>query len=191
MPELEDTVVFEVDHPASQQQKRERAKLASLSPTAKEVRFVAVDFTRDSLDEALAAAGHDAQQPTMWIWEGVVPYLTPAEVEATLHVVQRRSVKGSRLAIAYQAPSLFTRALGLLMLALAKQHVWKNEPLRSWWRPEQMRAVLERADFRVASDEDLVTLSATYGADLAGTARFARSGRIVVADRPRRMDHDR
>ena len=55
--------------------------------------------------------------------------------------------------------------------------------LRSWWRPEQMRALLERADFRVASDENLISVAATYGAELAGTARFARSGRIVVADR--------
>ena len=30
----------------------------------------------------LAAAGHDPTRPTTWIWEGVVMYLTKAEVEA-------------------------------------------------------------------------------------------------------------
>lgn len=62
MPELADTIVFEVDHPDSQRRKRERA--AALAPTAREIRFVPVDFTRDRLDEALAAAGHDPARAT-------------------------------------------------------------------------------------------------------------------------------
>src|SRR6185295_1247365 len=51
MPELRDAVVYEVDHPDSQRVKRERA--ASLTPLARELRFVPVDFTRDRLGDAL------------------------------------------------------------------------------------------------------------------------------------------
>ncbi len=93
MSELRDTVVFEVDHPDTQRDKR--ARVTSLTQTAREVRFVPVDFTRDRLDDALAHAGHDPQRPTTFIWEGVVMYLTPAEIEATLDVVARRSTPGS------------------------------------------------------------------------------------------------
>ena len=77
MPELRDVTVFEVDHPDSQREKAARA--AALLRVAREVRFVPVDFTRDRLDEPLAAAGHDPARPTTWIWEGVVMYLTTAE----------------------------------------------------------------------------------------------------------------
>src|SRR3954463_13376344 len=52
MSELSNTVVFEVDHPASQERKQARA--ATLRPMAKEIRFVPLDFARDSLAAALA-----------------------------------------------------------------------------------------------------------------------------------------
>ena len=45
MPELASADVFEIDHPASQRDKRDR--VADLRPLAKSVRFVPVDFTRD------------------------------------------------------------------------------------------------------------------------------------------------
>src|SRR5881394_2413783 len=48
MPELEGSVVFEVDHPDTQRDKKTR--IATRTPLAREVRFVGVDFTRDSLD---------------------------------------------------------------------------------------------------------------------------------------------
>ena len=47
---LKDSVVFEVDHPASQAWKRERS--AAVPYKAKDVRFVAVDFQRDQLAAA-------------------------------------------------------------------------------------------------------------------------------------------
>ena len=81
MQELRDVTVFEVDHPDSQRVKR--ARVSALQQVARDVRFVPVDFTRDRLDDALAAAGHDATRPTTWIWEGVVMYLELADIEAT------------------------------------------------------------------------------------------------------------
>src|SRR5207245_167359 len=98
MPELAGTVVFEVDHPDTQRDKVARA--AALPRLAREIRFVPVDFTRESLEEKLAAAGHDPARPTTWLWEGVVMYLTRPEIQATLAVVARRSTPGSRLVIA-------------------------------------------------------------------------------------------
>ncbi len=67
--ELARATIFEVDHPATQAEKRRRA--ARLVARSRQI-FVPVDFTVDSLDERLATAGHDAGAPTVWIWEGVV-----------------------------------------------------------------------------------------------------------------------
>ena len=69
MSELRDTIVFEIDHPDTQRDKRERAR--RLLPVAREIRHVPVDFTMDSLEDKLAAAGHDPEKPTTWVWEGV------------------------------------------------------------------------------------------------------------------------
>jgi len=60
MPELRDAVVFEVDHPDSQREKRRRA--ARLTRAAREVRFVPVDFTRDRRPGFARDRGRDASR---------------------------------------------------------------------------------------------------------------------------------
>ena len=78
MPELAGVDVYEVDHPASQDDKRARA--GDLGEPAARLHWVPVDFEHDDLTGALDEAGHDPARPTTWVWEGVVAYLTPAEV---------------------------------------------------------------------------------------------------------------
>ena len=95
-----------------------------------------VDFTRDRLDDALAAAGHDPARPTTWIWEGVVMYLERADIEATLGVIQRRSAPGSHLVVQY----IDRRSLLLPLIAVLLRRV--GEPLRSLFSSDQFRALL-------------------------------------------------
>jgi methyltransferase (TIGR00027 family) len=174
MPELRDVKVFEVDHPDSQRQKRARA--ASLAPMSREVRFVPVDFTRDDLDAALSAAGHDPSVKTTWIWEGVVMYLTVAEIEATLAVIARRSAPGSTLVVAYHshAPLLYVVAIVVRRL---------GEPIRSAFSAEAMRALLAKHGFRVTHDEDLPTIAKSLTDEVARATRPMRHLRIATAVR--------
>jgi len=172
MAELAKVSVFEVDHPDSQRDKRERA--AKLRPASADIRFVPVDFERDELEAALAAAGHDAAQPTTWIWEGVVMYLTLADIEATLRVVQRRSAPGSTIVIAYHQPSWVLSLLGFYLQRL-------GEPLRSAFRPEQMRALLARFGFAIKSDLNTQQLAQALSPGIEEVARRVRHMRIVVA----------
>jgi methyltransferase (TIGR00027 family) len=66
--------VIEVDHPASLASKRARLrKLFGHEPG--HVTYAAVDFTRDDLDAALAAAGHERSAATLFVWSGVSMYL--------------------------------------------------------------------------------------------------------------------
>src|SRR5215475_10131588 len=138
MPELGETTVFEVDHPDTQREKRER--VMALAQAARDVRFAPVGFTRDNLDDALAAAGHDQASATTWIWEGVVMYLTPAEIKAALAVIERRAAAGSRLIVVYHSPSLMLPIVGLVVRRL-------GEPLRSSFTPDAMRALVARYGF--------------------------------------------
>jgi methyltransferase (TIGR00027 family) len=74
---------FEVDHPATQEWKRERLKAAGISIPGS-LRFAPVDFERETLADGLAAVGFDPDLPTFFTWLGVVPYLTEAAVFGTL-----------------------------------------------------------------------------------------------------------
>jgi methyltransferase (TIGR00027 family) len=173
MTELASARVFEVDHPDSQRDKRTR--VSGLTRTARDVRFVCVDFTRDDLDSALAGAGHDPAQSTTWIWEGVVMYLTREQIEATLAVVARRSAPNSRLIIAYHTPALMLLLIGLLVRRL-------GEPLRSAFTPMEARSLLARYGFEVIRDEDIPEIAARLSPDLARATRMMKHMRIVVAD---------
>jgi methyltransferase (TIGR00027 family) len=184
MAELAQVDVFELDHPASQADKRDR--VGELTPVARSVRFVPIDFTRDRLDAVLDAAGHDPRTPSTWIWEGVVPYLTRAEVAATLEPIGRRSAPGSRLIVNYQAPSLRAAAGRWFASALARlarqRSPWADEPRRSSWTPAALAKLLVANVFQVVSDDDLLTLA--QGLDLPVRQRVSLSnGRVAIADR--------
>jgi methyltransferase (TIGR00027 family) len=170
MPELAEAIVFEVDHPDSQRRKRERS--ASLTPATRDLRFVPVDFTRDRLEDALAAAGHDPARPTTWLWEGVVMYLERADIEATLRVVQARSAPGSHLVILYTSPSLLRKVAGLVLGLV-------GEPFHSAFTPEQMRTLLAGSGFAVVRDDDLTRIATRLA---ASPSRLFKDVRLVSAE---------
>jgi methyltransferase (TIGR00027 family) len=173
MPELGASVVFEVDHPDTQREKVARA--AALIRVAREVRFVPVDFTRDRLDEQLTAAGHDPTRPTTWIWEGVVMYLTKAEVEATLEILARRSAPRSRLIIAYATPGLILPLVRMLVRRL-------GEPFRSVYTEVEMKATLAAHRFEVTRDDGVPALGRAISEQTGRGTRWVRHLRIVVAE---------
>lgn len=176
MPELAGAVVFEIDHPDTQREKQARA--AELRRVASEVHFVPVDFERDDLAAALDEAGHDPSQPTTWVWEGVVMYLSLADVEATLAIIARLSAPGSRLVICYHSPALILHIVGAVVRRV-------GEPLRSVFSADEMRALLARYDFSVVRDQDARTIGATLSPDVARATRHMSHMRIVTADRLR------
>ena len=73
---------FEVDHPDTQRDKRER--LDRLGIDTAHITFVSVDFTTDDVATAVAATGHDASVPALILCEGVAVYLERAVLETLL-----------------------------------------------------------------------------------------------------------
>jgi methyltransferase (TIGR00027 family) len=174
MRELVTSLVFEVDHPDSQQQKLRR--IASLTREAREVRFVPMDFRTDDLAHALETAGHDPCLPTAWLWEGVVMYLKRAEIERTLRVVGDRSAPGSRLIAAYHQPMWMLLLFGLIVRRL-------GEPIRTVLTPHQMQELLTRYGFHTRWDRDLPAIGSELSAEIGHAISLMRHVRIVAADR--------
>ena len=160
MRELRDTTVFEVDHPSTQAYKR--ARIAATPVVARDVRFIAIDFERDVLDDVLVRAGHDAAAPTMWLWEGVTPYIARAATRGTLAAVARRSAVGSRLAVTYATPE--ASPSGPAVVGLAKVGFRAiGEPLRGLISRDEMRGELENVGFRVVDDTRPAEWAARHG----------------------------
>ena len=89
---------IEVDHPATQADKRRRAP--SGGPT-----FASVELGADPLTEALNNAGVDWAKPVVFIIEGVTMYLDSADVQNLLRTLAREASAGARLLINFAAPA--------------------------------------------------------------------------------------
>ncbi|XVS68072.1 class I SAM-dependent methyltransferase [Actinosynnema sp. CA-299493] len=90
-------VVYEVDHGPLLEEKR--ARLAALDATSTAPRReVAADLAGEWLPE-LASAGFDAGQPTLWIVEGLLFFLTEEQAAGLLDVLRSASAPGSELAV--------------------------------------------------------------------------------------------
>jgi methyltransferase (TIGR00027 family) len=87
---------IEVDHPATQADKRRR--LASLGVSLDHLKLVAVDLITDDLDVALSDAGYAVGRPTLFICEGLFAYLPPETGRALCRSLRRRSHPDSVLA---------------------------------------------------------------------------------------------
>lgn len=185
MPELGDVDVYEVDHPATQQDKRDRVAAGEIQPVTRSLRFVPVDLAHDALDTALAEAGHQASRPTTWVWEGVLTYLTRDEVEATVRVLAGLSAPGSRLILTYQISSLASavgrRALRWFLRLGGRPDPLAREPWRSLWDPRSMRELLDAHALRVVRDERILTIAGRLAIPIK--RRGASAGRVAVADR--------
>jgi methyltransferase (TIGR00027 family) len=78
--------VFEVDHPDTQAWKRRRLAEAAIS-VPETVSFVPVDFETDTLATALGATGFIRADPAVFVWLGVIYYLTTDAVMHTLEYI--------------------------------------------------------------------------------------------------------
>ena len=168
MPELAGVRVFEVDHPATQGDKR--AHVAELPPAIGNVTFVSIDFERESLSAVLDRAGHDASSPTCWIWEGVVMYLTRDAMRATLSDIAARSAPRSTLIVNYH--EAHRRFFARLMFRLI------GEPQLSAWSPDEMAADLRTAGFVVHEDSGMAGWNDRFA---HGDARVERGAYMRIA----------
>jgi methyltransferase (TIGR00027 family) len=104
----EGTKIFELDIQTTQQ-----PKIAILNRKGvalpEELVFVPIDFDRQSLSEALSAAGYQGNQKSLFLWEGVTMYLTSDAVDSTLAFVRDSGAEESLVVFDYILASVLRR----------------------------------------------------------------------------------
>jgi methyltransferase (TIGR00027 family) len=185
--------VFEVDHPATQEYKRrvreaagDGAMAGGNGGTAGGVRFVAVDFGRDSLGEALGRAGFDAGRPALVSWLGVTMYLDQIAIEATVAVLGGFA-PGSEVIVDYMLPAGMRDAAGQRYADLVGQAAaeW-GEPWRSVFAPGAMAALLARHGFGPARDvgqRDMIPAAAWDRSDALRPAELSHIAHAAIPSR--------
>jgi methyltransferase (TIGR00027 family) len=183
LPELAEVRAFEVDHPSTQAYKR--AQIGARAAKAREVRFVAVDFARDSLERALEGAGHDATAPTFWLWEGVTPYLPIEAVRSTLVAVAARSAPGSRIAVTYGTPRGSTLGAAAVRVALLAFRAI-GEAIVGLITPQSMEDELAAVGYRVLEDLSASQWGERYGGERRRLLLVDEHLAVAITDAPPR-----
>jgi methyltransferase (TIGR00027 family) len=151
--------VFEVDHPATQQWKRELLQRNSIR-IPDSLTYTPVDFERQSLSAQLRDAGFNHRTPAFFAWLGVVPYLTLEAFRATLSFIAAQS-SGSGLTLDYGQPRAVLPLLERLAHdSLASRVEKAGEPFRLFFTPAEIAAELSR--FHSLEDLGAAELNARY-----------------------------
>jgi methyltransferase (TIGR00027 family) len=138
---------FELDHPATQADKAGR--LLTLEPETDRLVLAPADFREDDVAVVLAAAGHDASTPSLFICEGLLVYLDEPTIIRLLAALRRRCAAGSVL-----CASLAVHAEGLdservVETANARRRTSAVEPWRTILTLEAHVALVARAGWHV------------------------------------------
>ena len=139
--------VFEVDHPLTQADKKERIARAGWA-IPDNLTFVPVDFTKDSLTERLIAGGFDPSAKSFFSWLGVTYYLSAEAIGKTLAELSSLCADGSTLVFDYPDENFFDapekRVQNTIMLAKAG-----GEPMQSAFSYSELEKLLEKHGFLI------------------------------------------
>jgi methyltransferase (TIGR00027 family) len=164
--------VIEVDHPATQDWKR-RALTAAGIAVPPGVAFVPADLAAGGLDEVLRHAPLDLASPVFVSWLGVVMYLVPADVAATLRALGGLAPGTEVVADYLLAPGLRDEAGHRYAELVGRASAERAEPWLSSFEPEELTAIAAAAGFgavRHAPQRDTVPAALWERDDAVATA---------------------
>ncbi len=171
--------VFEVDHPATQQWKRELLETGNL-PTPANLTYVPVDFERQRLPEQLNSAGFNPQVPTFFAWLGVVPYLSLEAFRSTINFIAAQP-QGTGVVLDYSQPRSALPFLEKLAHdSLAARVQLAGEPFQLFFTPPEIAA--ELTAFRNREDLGSNEINTRYFANRTDNLKLLGSaGRLLSA----------
>jgi methyltransferase (TIGR00027 family) len=174
--------IFEVDHPATQELKRERLATAGILVPGN-LRFASVNFENESLKDGLTRAGFDFARPAFFSCLGVLVYLDEKSVRELFAFVGSLA-KGSEIVFTFSQPESKLDARELESRARISSTVSAmGEPWRTYFEPEQLREMLRGAGFSEVTFLTPAVADEKYfrgRTDALRAPRHVRLGRGVV-----------
>jgi methyltransferase (TIGR00027 family) len=171
LPSAQRVISFELDH-----QQTSRAKQATLhqeiAKSAKPVRFVPIDFNRQSVGEVLAQAGFDGTHPACFVWEGVTNYLTAEAVDSVLRQIAQAAT-GSVLLFTYIHRDVLDRPeafFGAKKLTSRLQSY--GEPWTFGLHPEEVKEYLAARGLQLRRDLSVAEVWQHAGRSNSGTRGY-------------------
>lgn len=154
--------IYEVDHPPTQQWKRQRLEELGI-PIPANLTFIPIDFEVQTLAEGMAASDFKHKEPAFFSWLGVTQYLTEEAVLETLKYVSTHAAPGSEIVFQIVLPqsilSADDQAVVTTAIERASQH---GEPWLSFFEPQALEARLMAMGFNRVTHFGSAEASARY-----------------------------
>jgi len=174
--------VFELDQSATQQWKAARIR-ARLGAAPAHLVFIPIDFERETIADALAAATlsrpYDRGAQALVSWLGTICYLSRAAIANTFASLAAVCAPASRVVFDYFQPKATMAPANLqLFETLDAGGARRGEPMQTLLDVEEMAKILAAAGWRVVEDLSASDIRRRYlagrtdGLDIPGFARL-------------------
>ena len=133
--------VFEVDHPATQDWKREQLQAAGIAIPSS-LTFVPIDFEQQTLADALRHSAFNPAAAAFFSWLGVTPYLTREACLTTLGLIGKMPA-GSGVVFDFALdPALLNAGQRQALAALSERVARYGEPFQLFFDPGKLQEEL-------------------------------------------------
>jgi methyltransferase (TIGR00027 family) len=172
--------IFEVDHPATQAWKRHMLAAAGLT-LPPELTFAPLDFEHDTLQAGLQRAGFRRDEPALFAWLGVVPYLTVDAITATLRYIAGLAPTTSVVFDYGEPPSALSLLHRAAFESAARRVASLGEPWITFFDPADLERLLQDVGFSDVADLDPVATNHRYFDGRRDGLRIATRTHLVCA----------
>jgi methyltransferase (TIGR00027 family) len=149
---------FELDHPGTQADKASRLRAMGAGPGSGGPTLAAADFRRDDVSAVLAASGHDARRPSLFICEGLLVYLDQPTCVRLLAALRERAAAGSRLAASLSVHRDGLNSERVAAVANARRRAGETEPWLTILPIAAHLGLLRQAGWHAADQVDAAEL---------------------------------
>ena len=171
---LSTSTVFEVDLTDIQETKKVLAR--PWPHVSKNLKYVSCDITNGHLRQKLEEAGFLCPQPTAWVVEGLLTYVSQQQVCSLLAEISALSAPESKVWLTYNEDGFSRR----LISAVTRPH---GEPHQFWSRPGDMACLVKAFGFRVDCDVNGVDRARFYQKPTMVDRLWTRLHHVLVATR--------
>jgi methyltransferase (TIGR00027 family) len=138
--------IYELDHPVTQQWKRDRLKAADIAIPSN-LTFVPIDFEKASIPEALRATDFEFGARTLCSWMGVTQYLTRDALGTTFRFVLSLP-RSSEVVFSFIIPQEEVSGIEAEAIAIAAQRAAEvGEPFLTRMRGDELAVWLRSMGF--------------------------------------------
>jgi methyltransferase (TIGR00027 family) len=157
-----ETKIFELDAPPTQQRKREILARARV-PRPPQLKFVPIDFGAENLAVLLLKHGFSRSEKALFVWEGVMYYLSAEAVDRTFASIKSISPAGSSICFDYA--SISPQALSEERTKKLREHMKSEhagEPARFGIPDGQLPQFLSELGYQIIENLGPAEMEARY-----------------------------